>query len=70
MHIPDQRLIRALMDARLRDAQPSTPGRSGRIQSRVWVRIRDWWNSVVDRATRRPPPGIPSGDLLSHGSGH
>ena len=70
MHIPDQHLIRALMDARLNDAQSgTTPGRSGDTTLRVWARLRDRWHSVVDRATR-PPPGVPRGDPLSHGPGH
>lgn len=59
MHIPDQRLNRALMDARLYDAQHSKPVRSGAAAIRGWTQIRDWWHSVVDQKTHRPTPERP-----------
>ena len=66
MHIPDTRLNRALMEARLAEAQRTADSDWSKANhSGMWKHVADWWHNFTDKVTRQPP-GAHTGGFWHH----
>jgi len=66
MHIPDTRLPKALIETRISEAERAAERDWSRANSPgVWKQVSDWWHTVRENLTNRPP-SLPSGGHWYH----